>query len=524
LSQDGSPTHYQNLALASVDAVSPGNPQLLDRRSAGIATPSAGKLAELLLVLLVFGTVFITHARWILVHFSNDGNLWDAGWLAYLFETGDPLLPNPSAVEPDRLSFYTFHLSPYIYLFGTPLSYLFGLTGIEIFALHQGLFFGLFFISLYLITSMMRPRRRDWAVVAFSAIAIGALSNVLLQAAAFPHYEIALLALASLAVTAWATDHYLVFAFCLVWLPLVREDGGFYAAFACLACLALDYSPGRWRDARIVRLGALALLEIAASFFAIWVKATYFPSTWFTFAYTFSGNSWDHVSTALIVERLLSLIRSPNTLPVLAGSVILAAVDRRYASGFVLLSPLYLLYLLAVTSGPGELTMYYALPWLLPATVWMVVFARRSRAAATTLPESVVLVLLAAALSVPMHRVLGVEREYSYVVKLAFVRPVVSISSLQRFVREARRNHTLDSLDGTSAQSQCVSAGIAALVPNDVQPDEVIYADGNLDKCRSVFLLRGGSQDGPVRAQAEAHGFKPIATRYNASLWVRDVN
>jgi hypothetical protein len=98
---------------------------------------------------------------------------------------------------------------------------------------------------------------------------------------------------------------------------------------------------------------------------------------------------------------------------------------------------------------------------------------------------------------------------------------VVSISSLQRFVREARRNHTLDSLDGTSAQSQCVSAGIAALVPNDVQPDEVIYADGNLDKCRSVFLLRGGSQDGPVRAQAEAHGFKPIATRYNASLWVR---
>jgi len=26
-----------------------------------------------------------------------------------------------------------------------------------------------------------------------------------------------------------------------------------------------------------------------------------------------------------------------------------------------------------------------------------------------------------------------------------------------------------------------------------------------------------------VRAQAEALGFKPIATRYNASLWVRKV-
>jgi hypothetical protein len=501
-------------------AVFRGDSQLLNRRGAAIATVSAGKLAELLLVLVVFGAVFITHARWVLTHFSNDGNLWDAGWLAYLFETGDPLLPNPSAVDPNRLSFYTFHLSPYIYLFGTPLSHLFGITGIEIFALHQGLFFGLFFLSIYLISSTMQPRRRDWAVVTFSAVAIGALSNVLLQAAAFPHYEIALLALTSLAVAAWATDHYLVLAFCLVWLPLVREDGGFYAAFACLACIALDYSPGRGRE-RIVRLGGLALLQIAASFFAMWVKAKYFPSTWFTFAYTFSGNSWDHVSTALIVDRLHSLLRSPNTMPVLAGSAILAAADRRYASGVALLSPLYLLYLLAVTSGPGEFTLYYALPWLLPATVWLVVFARRSRAAATKLPESIVLVLVAIALSTPMHHVLGAEREYSYVVKLAFVRPVVSISSLQQFVRKARQNHAQGGLDGTSAQRQCVSAGIAALVPDDVQPDEVVYADGNLDKCTAVLLLRGGSQDGPVREQAEVYGFKPVATSHNASFWVR---
>ena len=503
-------------------AVSPGNPPLLDRRSAGIVTPSAGRLADLLLELLVFGAVFVTHARWILTHFSSDGNLWDAGWLAYLFETGDPLLPNPSAVEPERLSFYTFHLSPYIYLFGTPLSYLFGLTGIESFALHQGLFFGLFFLSLYLISSAVRPGRRDRAVVAFSAIAIGALSNVLLQAAAFPHYEIALLALASLAVAAWATDHFLVFALCLASLPLVREDGGFYAAFACLACIAVDYSPGRGRDARLVRLGAFALLEIAASCFAIWVKARYFPSTWFTFAYTFSGNSWDHVSPALIAERLHLLIKSPNTLPILAGSAILAAVDRRYASGFVLLSPLYLLYLLAVTSGPGELTLYYALPWLLPATVWLVVFARRSRDAQATLAESVVLLLAAVALSFPAHRVLGVEREYSYVVKLAFVRPTVSIPSLQRFVRDARQSHARGPLEGPAALSQCVSAGIAALIPNDVQPDEVVYADGSMDQCRAVFLLRDGSQDRPVRARAEEQGFKPIAARYNAILWVRE--
>jgi hypothetical protein len=402
------------------------------------------------------------------------------------------------------------------------LSYLLGLSGIEIFAYHQGLFFGLFFISLCLITSTLPLGQRDWAVGAFSAITIGALSNVLLQAAAYPHYEIALLALSSLAVAAWVSNHYLVFAFCLLWLPLIREDGGFYAAFVCLACIALDYSPSRRRDVRIVRLSALALLEIMASVCALLVKARYFPLTWFNFSFQFSGHSWDHVSTALIVERLQSLIRNPNTMPVLAGSAILAAVDVRYASGFLLLCPLYALHLLSVRPALGHFTLYYALPWLLPAIVWVAVFAKRSRAAAAALPESILLLVLAIALSVPMHRAIGARRQYSYVVKLAFVRPVVSIPSVKQFALEVRQNYARGALDGISAKSQCVSQGIAALIPNDVQPDEVVYADRDLAKCRTVLLLRGGSEYGPLSAGAEAHEFKPVATRHNASLWVRE--
>jgi hypothetical protein len=476
----------------------------------------------LLFVLLAFGAVFVMHARWILTHFSNGANLFDSGWLAYLFGSGDPLLHNPSSVDPLRLSFYTQHLSPHIYLFGTPLSYLFGLSGIEIFAYHQGLFFGLFFISLCLITSTLRLGQRDWAVGAFSAVTIGTLSNVLLKAAAYPHYEIALLALSSLAVAAWVSNHYLVFAFCLLWLPLIREDGGFYAVFVCLACIALDYSPGRRRDVRIVRLSALALLEVTASVCALLVKARYFPSTWFNFSFQFSGHSWDHVSLALIGERLQSLIRNPNAMPVLAGSAILAAVDVRYASGFVLLCPLYALHLLSVRPALGHFTLYYALPWLLPVMVWLAVFAKRSRAAAAALPESIILLVLAIALSAPMQRVIGVRQQYSYVVKLAFVRPVVSIPSIQQFALEMRQNYAHGALDGSSAKSQCVSQGIAALIPNDVQPDELFYADSDLAKCRTVLLLRGGSEYGPLSARAEAQGFKPVATRYNASLWVRE--
>jgi hypothetical protein len=90
-------------------AVSRGKLQLFSRPSAGAAIQSAGKFAELLFVLLAFGAVFVTHARWILTHFSNGGNLFDSGWLAYLFGSGDPLLHNPSSVDPQRLSFYTLN-------------------------------------------------------------------------------------------------------------------------------------------------------------------------------------------------------------------------------------------------------------------------------------------------------------------------------------------------------------------------------------------------------------------------------
>ena len=506
-----------------MDAASRGGSEPRDRRSAGNDIPRAGS-AVLLFVFLAFAAVFVTHARWILTHFSHDGTLFDSGWFAYLFGSADPLLHSPSAVDPGRRSFYVHHLAPHIFLFGAPLKYLLGLSGIEIFALHQGLFFGLFFISLYLITSTLRPGQHDWAVAASSALIIGALGQVLFQAAAYPHYEIALLALSSLALAAWAGRHYRVFGFCLLWLPLVREDGGFYAAFVCLACLALDYFPGRKRDARLAGLGALALVEVTVSVCALIIKVRYFPSDWFNFSFHFSGNSWDHVSGGFIRQRLHVLFTNLNAVPVIAGSLILAAVDVRYASGFVLLCPLYALHLLAVRHGLGEFRLYYALPWLLPPVVWLAVFARRSQAGATARPEIVFLLLGAIALSLPLHHFLGVEREYSYVAKLALVRPVVSIPSIGQFALEVREKPRREVLDGLPGKRQCVTQAIAALMPDEVEAADVVYDYSDLAKCRTVVLLRGSSEYQSLRARAEAHRFKPAATRDNAALWVREPN
>src|SRR5215204_6246867 len=123
-------------------------------------------VVELLGAVLILAAVFAFHARWILGHFSNDGYLCDSGWLAFLLEDNDPFLRNPKSVVGNACAglnaptFLAHHLSPHLFLFGVPFS-VFGISGIDILAYHQGLFFGLFFVSLCLVVATGRPRTGD---------------------------------------------------------------------------------------------------------------------------------------------------------------------------------------------------------------------------------------------------------------------------------------------------------------------------------------------------------------------------
>lgn len=207
--------------------------------------------AWLTLAALTLMVVSTLHARWIFTHFSSDGYLYDSGWLAYLVGDADPLLRNPSVVN--SLSFYAHHLSPHIFLFGVPFSP-FGLGGIVVFALHQAAFFGLFFVSLGLIATAPASRAA-FAAAAVTALLVGAVSNALLQAAAYPHYEIAMLSVASLAVSAAVLRARRLFLLCLMWLPLIREDGGFYGAVVCAAAAVISSGADRrgpWAKGRLV--------------------------------------------------------------------------------------------------------------------------------------------------------------------------------------------------------------------------------------------------------------------------------
>ena len=262
-----------------------------------------GRVATALLVTAAFAAVFAVHARWILTHFSSDGYLCDSGWFAFLFEHGGPLLRNPTAVAGracggvNQPSYLANHFAPHIFLFGAPFALLFRSSGFEIFAYHQGLFFGLYFMSLVLLAGVAR-RRATRSLASVIAVVVGTQANVLFQAAAYPHYEIATMALTSLAMAARLSDHPRTFAGCLVWLPLVREDGGLYAAFACLACVGIERAQPGQRNQRSRRLLLLAAVEIGASVCAFALKHRYFPG-FDAFAMNFAGDSWSTPLSAL---------------------------------------------------------------------------------------------------------------------------------------------------------------------------------------------------------------------------------
>jgi hypothetical protein len=474
-------------------------------------------IADLLFASLVFAAVFVVHARWIYTHFSSDGYLLDSGWLAYLFASADPLLHNPSGIN--QLSFYAHHASPHIFLFGAPLSRLSGLNGITIFAYHQGVFFSLFFLSLYLIVASADLSWPYRIVGGLVAVAVGALSNALFQAAAYPHFEIAMTALSSLALAAYLSGHRRFFVVCLLWLPLIREDGGLYSAFVCLACIAVEYGPRTRFDERTLRLLTLAAIGLIASACSSLLKARFFPG-FDAFASNFSGHSWDHLSVGFMTERLQAMIGNMTIAPVLVGCLLLALFDTRYLAGLVLLSPLFLLHLASVHTEHGHFTLYYALPWLLPCTLWLAVFVRRAKSAAASAAESVLVVILSLAITAPLQAAVGVRGQFWYVAKWAVTRPVVDIEGMKEYALWIRRSFGVETDDRGPKQKNCVSIGIAALIPNDVTPNDVLNVSDDLSTCHTLLLMRGDMQYGPLRARAEAEHFEHVASQYNAEVWL----
>ncbi len=210
-----------------------------------------------------------------------------------------------------------------------------------------------------------------------------------------------------------------------------------------------------------------------------------------------------------------------NIAPVLVGCLVLTAFDLRYVTGLVLLSPLYLLYLFSVRAEHGHFALYYALPWLLPCVIWLAVFVKRARSLALPTVESLLLLVLSLALTAPIHAAVGAKSQFWYVAKWALTRPVVDIQRMKAFALRVRRGTFAAATDDrVSNEKNCVSMGIAALIPNDVHPDEVLNANADLAPCRTLLLMRGEMQYGLLSARAEAEKFERVAARDNTELWL----
>ena len=215
------------------------------------------------------------------------------------------------------------------------------------------------------------------------------------------------------------------------------------------------------------------------------------------------------------------MLRNLNILPVLLGCAVLAAFDIRYLTGLVLLSPILLLHLLAVRPEHGYFTLYFALPWLLPCAVWLAVFVRRSRRSQAAFAEGVVILAAALVLSAPVQAAAGARGSFWFVASWAFQRPVEDIPSMQEFVRWARKS-LAGTEDGRSPNGHkgCVSFGIAALVPNDIRPDEVLTTRSDLRGCDVLFLMRGDVQYAELGTRAKAAGFERVSSKHNAEMWL----
>lgn len=472
---------------------------------------------ELFIFWIVLCAVAFLHSRWILVHFTSGGYLLDSGWFAHLFESADPFLKNPRIIN--ELSYYSTHLSPYLFLFGAPLAAGLGLNGVEIFAIHQGLFFGLFYLALYLIATPPNGLPQPHRLIAIMlALLIGSSSVLLFQAASYPHFEISMIATASLALAAYLRNRNFLFVLSLLMLPLIREDGGFYAALICLLILALNFRRQDGWNREQTKLIILALSGVLIAALCFLIKSKLFPGA-DTFGSNFSGDGWNHLSAQFITERLANLVSQNNFLIIITGTVILGIYDRRYLSGLVLLSPLITIHLLAVRDELGQFTLYYALPWLLVCLNWVAVFISRGieKKTPTTL-ECVLIVGLALSLSAPVQYLLGMQINSSRIPILVIKPERIHIRSMVAFLQplvyppDQRKN----------GEQICASLGIAALIPDVLNPEQFITAESSLKPCRQILLLRGDMDYPTLESQATKAGFILRSRSGNAEHWSKN--
>ena len=141
-----------------------------------------------------------------------------------------------------------------------------------------------------------------------------------------------------------------------------------------------------------------------------------------------------------------------------------------------------------------------------------------SRASAA---EGFIILAAALALAAPVHAAAGSRKESWSVTNLAWQRPVADIRGMQEFARWARRSLAPgDDGRGADRKRVCLSQGIAALIPNDIRPDDVLTWTSDLRPCAVMLLMRGDMYYGELSTRAKAAAFEPTKSQQNVEIWI----
>jgi hypothetical protein len=138
----------------------------------------------------------------------------------------------------------------------------------------------------------------------------------------------------------------------------------------------------------------------------------------------------------------------------------------------------------------------------------------------TRISEGVLILTAAVALAAPFQAAIGTRQQFWYVAQWAFQRPLADLRGMQTFVLGVRGS-TAGNNDGRRKNmKECVSQGIAALIPNAIRPDEILDPEGDVGQCRVLVLMQGEMNYEQLKTRAEAQRFTRAVSKDNAELWL----
>jgi hypothetical protein len=325
--------------------------------------------------LLFFGLV----ARWTWNHFLQGPFLHDAGWLSTtVYRAG--LLPKNPPIASGYHEFFSIHFAPVLSL-GSLLSYIVPLGRVPYFCLFQAAITMPLAVALPMLIGWRGHDKKvlDAILVALSAM-LFALNGQIAICILFPHFEILISGGLCLLMVGLALGKSSVAWFGIILTVITREDGGLHSAGLLAAALVCDLSGKPWRVTRR-KLLSMSAFALGCSVTAMVIQRLCFPSS-DVFQRAYLGHpAYAHINFESFLQRFQKLFIYAGfvSYPFLATVMVAAAKrDARYALGWLVELPWWLLNLLAVEDLKSTFAIYTGFPFV-GSLFWVVAYARRNQ-------------------------------------------------------------------------------------------------------------------------------------------------